>query len=445
MSAYRSKYVSAEQAVACVKPGDWVDYSFCLGHPRVLDRALAARKETLTNISVRGGIILEPLAIIEQDPQAEHFLWHSWHMGGYERRLSDTQRCCYMPLIYSLMPSLYRKHLHVDVAFLRVSPMDAHGYFNVSLTNSATKAIIEKARVVVLETSDSLPRIAGKQALIHISEVDYVVEGDNAPLPTLPMAAPSENDRNIAAHLIKELRDGDVIQLGIGALPNAIGEQIVHSELKHLGIHTEMLVDSYLNMFEAGRITNLSKKQHRGQSVFTFAAGSERLYDWMKDNGGLFSAPVDHVNTAAIMAKIDAMVSINTCLEIDFFGQISAESAGCRQISGSGGQIDFASGTAHSPHGRSYICLQSTYYDKKTETLHSRIVPTLASGSVVTTQRAFVADVVTEWGMAHLAGQSIWARTERLINIAHPDFRDSLIREAEKHGIWKSSNKVGTN
>lgn len=438
---YGSKYVTPEQAVRCVKSGDWVDYTFCLGHPVALDAALAARKDELTDVKVRGGIALNPLRIIEDDPGCEHFAWHSWHMGGYERKMSDAGRCCYIPLIYRHQPQFYRKSLRVDVAFVTVSPMDSKGFFSLGLTNSATRAIVERASIVVLEVNENLPAIrAGAEHSIHISEVDYVVESGNPPLPVLLSPEPGEMDKRIAELVIGELCDGAVLQLGIGAVPNAVGSLIAQSDLKDLGVHTEMLVDAYRIMIEAGKINNLRKAINRGHSVFTFAAGSEELYRFARDNSGLAMYPVDYCNSPDVMSMHDNMMTINSCVEVDLTGQVNSESSGHRQISGTGGQVDFSIGSYLSQSGKGFICCHSVYTDRAGQR-HSRIVPALKEGSVVSTGRGFVHNFVTEWGIVELAGCSIWERAERIISIAHPEFQDSLIHEAETRGIWKKRNK----
>lgn len=436
--SHAAKYVSAEEAARCVKSGDWVDYGFCLGHPVVMDEALAARKDELHDVKIRGGIVLRPLRVIEDDPTCEHFTFHSWHMGGYERKMSDAGRCCYIPLIYRHMPQYYRKSLRVDVAVFTVSPMDSNGFFSFGLTNGAARAIVERATIVILEVNANMPAIrAGAEQSVHISEVDYVVESGNPPLPTLAAAEPSELDRRVAEHVIKELCDGAVIQLGIGAVPNAIGTMIAGSDLKHLGAHTEMLVDAYRIMIEAGKITNLRKTFNRGHSVFTFAAGSADLYDWARDNAGLAMFPVDYCNNPDVMARHEAMMTINSCIEVDLTGQVNSESSGHRQISGTGGQVDFSAGGYLSPRGKSFICCHSVYTDRKTGQRQSRIVPALSPGTVVTTGRGFVHKFVTEWGVVDLAGCSLWERAEKLISIAHPDFRDQLQAEAEERGILR--------
>ncbi|WP_371367852.1 Butyryl-CoA:acetate CoA-transferase [Sporomusa rhizae] len=439
---YRSKLVSAEQAVKAVQSGNWVDYNFGQAQPVVLDKALAARKVDLHNVKVRGGLMFRPLTIVEEDPSREHFCYSSWHLSGYERQLSDRGLCNYIPMIYRNMPLFYRKSLEVDVAMFSVAPMDENGFFNFSLVNSASKAITERAKIVILEVNENLPVIAhGKENAIHISDVDYVVEGDNPELPVINPAQSSETDNAIARLILGEISDGATIQLGIGALPNAVGTMIAESDLKNLGMHTEMLVDAYMVMDRVGKLTNTAKKIDKGYGVFSFCAGSKSLYDWVRDNDTLASVPIDYSNAPHIMAQNDNLVTINNCIEVDLFGQVTSETSGSRQISGTGGQLDFLTGGYLSHGGKSFICFSSTFTDKRSGQLRSRILTGLPEYSVVTNPRTQAHYLVTEWGIADLAGRSTWERAERIINIAHPKFRDKLIQGAERLGIWRKTNK----
>ena len=439
---YREKLVSAEKAVSVVKSGDWVDYNFCLAQPVVLDEALSKRKGELKSIKVRGGMRMLPMKIIEVDPEGEIFSYASWHLTGFERKLCDIGRCTHIPMVYRNMPVFYRKSLDVDVAMFCTSPMNDDGYFSVSFTNSASRAIVEKAKTVILEVNEKLPFIPhGHEQKIHISEVDYVVEGINHDLPAIPAVPSTDIDEKIASLILPRIKDGATIQLGIGALPNAIGTMIINSDLKDLGMHTEMLVDAYMLMTKAGKITNTRKGVDAGKSIFTFCAGSAELYQWARENTDLIATgPVDYTNNPANIAKNPNMVTVNSCVEFDVLGQVTSETSGRRQISGSGGQLDFVNGGYLSPGGQSFICCTSTYTDKEGKA-HSRIKLNLPQYSVVTDPRTEVHCLATEWGIADLAGRSIWERAERIINIAHPDFREELFAGAEKLGFWKRSNK----
>ena len=441
---YKKKLVSAPEAARLVKSGDWVDYHFGLGSAVELDRALAARKDELSEVKIRGGMRLAPAAAVESDPKQEHFIYHSWHLSGYERKLSDRGLAYYIPMIYRNMPLFYRKSLEVDVSFGAVSPMDENGYFNFSLTNSASAAICEKAKKVVVEINEKLPAIRrGRENGIHISQVDLVVETSSPDLPALDPAPFGEVEDRIAGLIIERLRDGVTIQLGVGALPNAVGALIARSGLKDIGVHTEMLVDAYKDLALAGKITNNLKKIDAGLSVFSFGLGSAAFYDWVRDNADqLCSCPINYVNDPSIIAANENVATINNCLEVDLRGQVSSETAGHRQISGTGGQLDFVTGGYLASEGQSFICLTSTYYDKGEGRHKSRIRADLPLGSVVTDPRSQAHLLVTEWGLADLAGRSLWERAERLINIAHPDFRDELIKDAQRLGLWRRSNRI---
>ena len=441
-SEYQAKLRSPEQAVAVVQSGQWVDYGMALSEPTLLDAALARRKDQLEDVKIRASLTVEPREVIKVDPNRDTFTLCSWHFGGLERKWHEAGLVNYIPMVYRNEPSYYRSGLQVDVAMLKLTSMDKHGFFNFSTTNSATRAILDAAKIVIVETDDNLPvALGGREECIHISDVDYIVEGGNSKLFELPSGSFDEVDRRAAAYIVDEIVDGAVIQLGIGGMPNAVGTLIAESDVRDLGIHTEMLVDSYLTMYEAGRLTNKRKQIDRCKGVWAFCMGSRRLYDWIDHNPFLASYPVDYTNDPAVIAQNDHFVSINSCLEVDLYGQVSSESSGVRQISGSGGQLDFVTGAYSSWGGKSFMCFRSTYTDPKTGRLGSRVVPTLPQGSTVTTPRSQAHYFVTEWGKVVLAGCSTRERAERLISIAHPDFRDDLIRQAEAMKIWRRTNK----
>jgi len=300
--------------------------------------------------------------------------------------------------------------------------------------------MVEKAKTVIVEVNEKLPVVlGGREESVHISEVDFVVEGDNLDLPELPRLQATEVDKEVARLIVEQIVDGSTIQLGIGAMPDAVGRMICESDLKDLGMHTEMLTDAYMDLYLAGKLTNRRKNVDQGKGVFTFSVGTKALYDWADRNPGLASYPVNYTNDPDVMALNDNLITINNCVEVDLFGQVNAESSGLRQISGTGGQLDFCTGAYLSRGGKGFICLSSTYTDKKTGEFFSRIVPTLSDGSAVTDPRSQTPYLVTEYGIANLIGRSTWERAERIINIAHPRFREGLIREAEKMKIWRRS------
>ena len=441
MQEYRSKLCTAEEAVRLVKSGDWVDYGSNNGYPSTLDAALARRRDELHHVKVRGNLLRGPLAVVECDPSMEHFVYDSWHCSGYERKLCDAGRAFFTPMLFRDLDRYYHQYLTVDVAMLSVAPMDENGYFNLSGALGAERGIADTAKKIIVEVNENLPRIKGEPSEVGIplERVDAIVEAGRIPLWEMKSPEPSEIDRQIAGHVLPLIPDGAVIQLGIGGMPNALGELLAESDLQDLGMHTELCSDGYLALFKAGKLTNAKKTLHTGKGVLGLAIGSQELFDWVNENDAVLGAPLSYVNNPFVIAQNDKMISINGCLNVDLYGQVASESAGTRHISGTGGQLDFVTGAAMSKGGRSFLCLPSTFTDKK-GVLHSRILPQMG-GDIITTPRSQAATIVTEYGAADLTGRSTWERAARLIDIAHPDFREELIRKAEEQRIWLPSNK----
>lgn len=438
---YHQKLVTAEEAVKSVKSGDWVDYGICVGHPVATDRALAARMGELADVKVRGGISMWMPAICTIPEPARHFSWNSWHCTGVDRKIIDMGCGYYSPMRYSELPRFYRENIdRVDVAMFQVAPMDEQGYFNFGPQGSHLMAVCERADTVIVEVNRNMPRcLGGFEEGIHVSQVEYVVEGSDPPLAELKAGELTEVDRSVARLIVEEIPNGACLQLGIGGMPNAVGTLIGESDLKDLGVHTEMYVDAFVDLTRQGKINGSKKNIDRFRQVFAFGAGSRKLYDFVHDNPRVMSCPVDYINDVRRVAMLDNFISINNAVEVDLFGQVSSESSGVKQISGTGGQLDFVMGAYLSNGGKSFICLSSTYV--KSGEMRSRIVPTLAPGSIVTAGRSCVQWVVTEFGKVNLKGMSTWQRAEALISIAHPDFRDELIREAERMKIWRNGNR----
>ena len=440
---YQEKLVSAEKAASVIKSGDWVDYGWTTATPVAVDKAIAKRLPELTDVNFRGGILMWVPEIFKIENPAEHMTWNSWHMGGIERKAIAQGFSYYAPIRYSELPRYYREsQTKPDVAVFQVSPMDEHGFFNFGPNASHMAAVCETSKVVIVEVNENMPVcFGGTEEGVHISHVDMIVEGDNPAIAEMGgAAAASDVDEAVAKLILEEIPDGACLQLGIGGMPNAVGALIAKSDLKDLGVHTEMYVDAFVDIANAGKITGARKNIDKGRQVYAFGAGTKKLYDYLNKNPECMSAPVDYTNDVRTISALDNFMSINNAVDLDLFGQVHAESAGIKHISGAGGQLDFVLGAYLSRGGKSFICCSSTF-KKKDGTLESRIVPTLAPGSIVTDTRANIHYLVTEYGKVNLKGLSTWQKTEAIISVAHPQFRDQLIAEAEKMHIWRASNK----
>ena len=440
MTEYRAKLRTPDEAVQVVKSGDWIDYTSSLGKPVLLDRALAKRRDELFDVKIRGNLIYGPIEVAECDESQEHFIYHTWHCSAYERKLCDRGLCYFIPMVFHNNAAYYQYFLNVNVVMVSVSPMDKHGYFNYSVNTGVAAPIVRNADIVIVEVNEHMPKVhGGYDECVHVSEVDYIVEGEHDPFPAAPRYEPTDIDRRIAANLLPYICDGATLQLGVGSMPNAVGEILAESDLKDLGMHTELCSDAYLHLYNAGKLTNKKKTIDKGKGVFGNAIGSPELYEWLDDNHGVAAYPLEYVNRPYVIAQIDNMVSINSCVAVDLYGQVSSESYGVRQISGTGGQLDFLVGASSSKGGKAFICMSSTFKDKK-GILHSRVLPQF-NGDIITSPRSQVYFLATEYGVINMEGKSTWERAEDLISIAHPDFRDGLIKEAEERKIWRRSNQ----
>jgi len=438
---YKRKLVSADEAVKIVKSGDWIDYGDFVTSSIECDKALAKRKNELKAVKIRGCTNTLNLETIACDPEGEHFYFNDWSYSAVSRKMADKGRAFFQPEAYHEIPRMYRERLQCDVAFFTVTPMDKYGNFNMSTSCSKLIAEKEVAKKIVVEVNSSLPYChSAANNNIHISEVNFVVEGSNTPLMETVKPKATDVDRKIAALIMEEMEDGACLQLGIGGMPNTVGEMIAQSDLKNLGVHTEMLVDSYVDMYEAGRITNSAKNVMKDKFVYTFAMGTQRLYDFLDNNSLCSAMPVDFTNDPFIIAQNDKVVSLCSCLSVDILGQVSSESIGFRHISGTGGQLDFHYASFRSEGGKGFLCMPSTS-TRKDGTVESKIVPSFKPGTVVSVPSSLTNYVVTEYGIVNLKGLSTWERAEALISIAHPDFRDDLVKVAEENRIWLPGNK----
>ncbi len=450
---YQEKLRTAEEAVKLVKPGDSIDYGMFNGKPIVLDRALAARKSELSDINIMAAVTVPPVPeVILQDPLGEVFTYNDQHFSALSRILQEKcQNVFYQPVLFgeveqhliegwrdpSKLGTTARQFFMVQVA-----PMDKDGYFNWGVHNSVSYNMATMSENCIVEVNNNIPyAMGGNCERIHISEITYVVEGENTPLSELPVIAPTEVDRKIAANVLGNLRDRQCIQLGIGAMPNLLGKMICETDLKDLGGWTEMLVDAYKDIWEAGKMSGRYKNIDPGKINYTFALGGKELYDWMDHNPAIASCSVGYVNHPRQVSSIDNLVSINQALQVDLYTQVNAESFGFKQVSGNGGMSDFVLGAFWSNGGRSFICLPSTR-TLKDGTVVSSIVPGFEMGTIATVSRQMVNFVVTEYGCESMKTAPAWLRAEKIISLAHPDFRDDLIKEAQARKIWRRTNKI---
>jgi len=329
-----------------------------------------------------------------------------------------------IPSLYSQMPRVFEEFIKPDVFYATVSPMDEHGYFSFGVSISNVLTMKKMAKKIYLEVNDFMPRTHGN-SFIHISEVDALCE-NNQELPEVKSPDISENELIIGQYVAELVPNGAAIQLGIGGIPNAAAQSLINK--RDLGIHSELFTESMIDLIEQGVVTNKMKTIHEGKSIVTFAMGTKRMYRYLDDNVAIEFHPVNYVNDPNIIGMNDNVISINSCIEVDLFGQVCAESIGPMHYSGVGGQVDFVRGACNSKGGKSIIAMRSS---TKNGTI-SKIKPILTPGSIVTTSRNEVDYIVTEYGVAKLKGKSIRERAKALIEIAHPDFREELKFEAEK-------------
>lgn len=429
-----AQHISAAEAAAKVQSGMWIDYGGSVNQPDAFDVALAARKAELSNIKLVNVIAARPRAVLEADPDAETFYNLNMHFSGYDRRKADHGQAGYFPVNLGEVPDYYRRFIDpMDIVILKTCPMDAGGYFNFGPTGLWLRALIERAKMVIVEVNRHLPFVHGPQNAVHVSEVDFIIEGDDQRTPELPNPPPTAVDRAVGKLIAAEVEDGACLQIGIGGMPNAVCSELLNTSARDLGIHTEMMTDGLAELYLAGKINNAKKQLNPGKSAFTFALGSQKLYDTLNNNPDMLCLPVDQTNLPHVIMQNKRVMAINNTTQIDLQGQVASESDGMRHISGTGGQLQFVRGGYASEGGKSFICLSSVY-DKR-GTPRSRIVLSLTPGNIVTAPRTDIMYVVTEYGMVNLKGKSVAERAKLLISIAHPDFREQLERQAHEHRI----------
>ncbi|MRR50014.1 MAG: acetyl-CoA hydrolase/transferase family protein [Rhodocyclaceae bacterium] len=421
---YQSRRCTPADAVRQVKNGDWIVVPTGVGEPPALLAALSEQRRDFRNVKVCQILALRKYGYI--DPETlEHVRHVAYFYGGATRPGGQEGWIDFLPNYFSEIPSMIsRGQMGADVVFSMASPMDEHGYFSLSLAADYTMAAVAKARAVVLEVNPNVP-FANGNCHVHISQVAALVESEDPVLEVgLPKIGPVQEA--IGKYVADLIDDGSTLQIGYGGIPDAVVMQLTH---KHdLGIHTEMVGDGILTLLEAGAVTNRCKNYLPGKMVATFALGSKKLYQFMHRNPMLEMHPVDFTNDPFLAGQNDNLVAINATMQVDFLGQCGSESLGSAPYSGTGGQADFVRAANRSRNGKAFIVLPSTAKDDSI----SRIVPTLASGTHVTTSKNDVNYVVTEYGIAQLRGKSARERVKALIAIAHPKFRDELLDQAQR-------------
>ncbi|MDS0527888.1 4-hydroxybutyrate CoA-transferase [Clostridium sp. SHJSY1] len=425
---YKSKVVTADEAVKNIKSGYRVVTGHACGEPKDIIEAMIRNKDLYENVEIVHMVSMGKSEYCKPE-MVKNFHHNSIFAGGTTREAILEGRADFTPCFFSEVPKLFKNgHLPVDVAIIQVSAPDEHGYCSFGVSNDYTKPAAESAKIIIAEVNDKMPRTSG-DSFIHVSEISYIVETSNDIIELKPPKI-GEVEKSIGENCAKLIEDGSTLQLGIGAIPDAV--LLFLKDKKNLGIHSEMISDGVVELIEAGVITNKSKTLHPGKTVVTFLMGTKRLYDYVNQNPSVVMYSVDYVNNPRVIAENYKMVSVNSCIQVDLMGQIAADTIGLKQFSGVGGQVDFVRGAAMAKDGKSIIAMPSTASKGKV----SRIVPILDEGATVTTSRNDVHYVVTEFGIAELKGKTLKERARALINIAHPDFKDELIRE------WENRFKV---
>ncbi len=422
--SYKQKLVSTADAMRQVRNGDLIIVPTGVGEPPSLLTALSEQRHNFQNVKVAQILAMRKYAYI--DPETTDHVCHvAFFYGGVTRAGGQEGWIDFIPNYFSEIPTqIERGQIPADVVFSMASPMDAHGYFSISLAADYTMAAIAKARAVVLEVNANVPFAYGN-CHVHISQVTALVESNEPVLEVgLPKIGPVQEA--IGKSVAELIDDGSTLQIGYGGIPDAVVMQLTH---KHdLGIHTEMIGDGILTLVESGAVTNRRKNYLPGKMVATFALGSSRLYRFMDRNPGLEIHPVDFTNDPSLAGLNDNLITINATLQIDLLGQCGSESLGHSPYSGTGGQSDFVRAANRSRGGKAFIVLPSTARNDSI----SRIVPTLTSGTHVSTSKNDINYVVTEYGVAQLRGKSAKQRAQELIAIAHPNFRTELTEQAKR-------------
>lgn len=423
------KILTLSEAVALVKSNQTIGVPIAGSEPVGLMTEIANRWQELENIHFWTCLPMRSYDIFTKPEMAGHFFNENWFYSGTDRMVHPEGRVAYIPNNLHLAASdkLFSTRGHLDVFWGTATPPNEEGYMSLALGLVVQKDLLEAADLKILEVNKHMPWTHG-DTLVHVSEVDYIVE-NHVPLVELPSPPPSETEQMIGGYIAELIEDGATIQLGIGGIPNAITAFL--SNRKDLGVHTEMIVDGMVDLFNAGIVNNSKKTLHPGKMIGAFALGTQKLYDFLDHNRDVEMYRGRYINDPYVIAKNNKMISVNTALQVDILGQVCSQSIGTRQFSGTGGQLDTHRGAQMSDGGRGIIALRSTAKNGSIST----IVPTLAPGAGVTVPSQDVDTIITEYGMAELRGRSVKDRMEALIRVAHPDFREWIRDEAHRLGI----------
>lgn len=433
---YESKLITVEEALSKIKSDDNIVCAMAASEAMEIQSKLHTIANRVTNVNITTCLPMKEYEYFSNPIYRESFLMEGWFYSPGIRRAHKNGNVSFIPNHLHLSAIKRLSYRKINVFIGTAAPMDKHGNISLSLGATYERDIIENSDIVILEVNPNMPRTFG-DTIIHINDVNHIIEVDYK-VPELPIVEPNKKDCIIGKYISELIEDGSTIQLGIGGIPNAVASELMNK--KDLGIHTEMLTDGMVDLYEAGVITNKNKTLFPDRMIATFALGSKKLYNFIDDNPRVNFLRGSWVNDPYVVGKNYKMVSINTTMQIDLTGQCCSESIGTKQFSGTGGQADTAIGAQMSPGGKSIIALYSTAKVRvpgsEEKKVISKIVPTLDAGAAVTLSRNDVDYVVTEYGIANLRGTSIRERVQELINIAHPDFKDDLRKQANDLKIW---------
>lgn len=427
---YNSRLVSADEAVKVIKSKDKLIIQPGCAAPFELINAMVRRKDELNDVEIYHILVVGDIPYAKPGME-KHFKHKAFFIGANARSAINEGRAEFIPIFLSEVTMLFKRGvIQADVALVQVSPPDEHGFCSYGIDVGNIKTPAEKAKCVIAQVNKNMPRALGN-SFIHVNKIDFIVEVDE-PLKELPQVDPDATPEmldvydKIGRHVAEMIEDGSTLQMGIGAIPDAVLKYL-HNK-NDLGVHTEMFSDGLIKLVEEGVVNGEKKTLHLGKIIAGFVLGTKRSYDFIDNNPVFEFHPQEYVNDPFLISKNDKMVAINSAIEIDLTGQVCADSIGTKFFSGIGGQVDFVRGAAHSEGGKPIIALPSATKDLK----FSKIVPTLKPGAGVVTSRGDVHYVVTEYGTAYLFGKSIQERVRALINISHPLFRDELTEFAKK-------------